>query len=691
MLKSTQPDSQMTTSLRFRLLLATFAAVLLAAIIPGAASADAPGEITVEGHGYGHGRGLGQYGALGYALDHGWTYEQILDHFYSNTTFGDAVPNDDILVWLQAMDDQPLHMTSASPFTVGGIDFLGGQSAKVTMLGVDSFEIARAPNCDEAFTVEASGVPGTPGRSDHPFVEAVSSVVEPGDSLSDMIVLCHSNRAYRGALRLVEKNGFAFVVNRVPLESYLLGVVPQEVAAIWGGLGEGAGMAALRAQAVAARSYALALAASRPDIPGGFASDTCDSQSCQVYGGAWLDGLPLDNGPSRATTTTAVAETAGRVRRHDDQRIAFAEFASSTGGWTAPLSEGNAFPAVIDDGDIVDRNPNSTWEVTISRSAIESRWPELGTLQRIDVTARNGFGDWGGRVRGIRLTGSAASVDIAITKWGNDVFRQAFGLKSDWYQFPDFVTPPDVESGFWVVKADGTVLAFGDAVHYGDMSGVTLNKAIVSMTPTRTGLGYWLVATDGGVFAFGDAVFHGSAGQIALNEPIVDMAATADGNGYWLAAADGGIFAYGNAEFLGSMGAVQLRQPMVGMEPTATGHGYWLVASDGGVFAFGDAAFHGSTGAIVLAEPIKSMTASADGSGYWFVASDGGVFAFGGATYHGSRAGRFNRGSVVSMAVTATGLGYWIVTETGTSYPYGDAPDFVSSVAGPGVVDVAVL
>ena len=42
-----------------------------------------------DGHGYGHGVGLSQWGAYGYAL-HGWTYDRILAHYYTGTTLGPA-------------------------------------------------------------------------------------------------------------------------------------------------------------------------------------------------------------------------------------------------------------------------------------------------------------------------------------------------------------------------------------------------------------------------------------------------------------------------------------------------------------------------------------------------------------------------------------------------------------------------
>src|SRR3978361_2160102 len=44
--------------------------------------------VDIRGHGWGHGRGLGQYGALGYALDEGWNHTQILDHYYGGTVAG---------------------------------------------------------------------------------------------------------------------------------------------------------------------------------------------------------------------------------------------------------------------------------------------------------------------------------------------------------------------------------------------------------------------------------------------------------------------------------------------------------------------------------------------------------------------------------------------------------------------------
>ena len=488
-------------------------------------------------------------------------------------------------------------------------------------------------------------------------------------------------RAYRSMLGLVEIGGLAYTFNRIPLEQYLRGVVPRESPAWWGGVGGGKGIAALEAQAVAARSYAMALASSR--LSRGFFTDACDTTACQVYGGAWVNGLPLDHTSIYAASSAAILATAGLVRLRGDGSVALTEFASSTGGWTAPLSESSGYPDVEDLGDSISLNPVHEWSTTIARSDIEAKYPSIGNLIRIDVTKRNGLGQFGGRTRHLTLVGTAGNHQIDIANWGGDSFRRAFGLRSDWYRFPDFVA-----GGFWVAKTNGSVLALGSAVHYSDASGQTLGSPVAAMAVTPTGRGYWLVTVGGDVYAYGDAAYIGAMSGLALNAPIVGLAAHPDGNGYWLTASDGGVFAFGSAAFYGSMGDVALNKPVVGMEATSSGNGYWLVAADGGIFAFGDATFHGSTGHLRLNQPITSMTIAPGGGGYWFVAKDGGVFSFGNATFHGSRGNRTNRRPIAGMAVTTTGGGYWLVMDDGTSFPFGDAPDYVSNTAGPTVVAI---
>ncbi len=235
------------------------------------------------------------------------------------------------------------------------------------------------------------------------------------------------------------------------------------------------------------------------------------------------------------------------------------------------------------------------------------------------------------------------------------------------------VTPDG--GGYWLTDDLGAVFAYGDAVVYGSLTGVKLDKPIVGMASTPTGKGYWLVGADGGIFCFGDAAFDGSTGSVQLVQPIVGLAPDDQSGGYRFVASDGGVFDF-NAPFYGSTGGVALVQPVVGMAATPTGKGYWLVASDGGIFSFGDADFHGSLGGVQLAQPIVGMAATPTGKGYWLVASDGGIFSFGDAVFHGSLGGLALPAPIVGMAPSPTGNGYWMVGQTGNVYNFGDAKSF---------------
>ena len=60
-------------------------ALAVGAIKAGAARAGTA--LIVTGHGWGHGVGMSQWGAYGYAL-HGWKYQRILSHYYPGTRMG---------------------------------------------------------------------------------------------------------------------------------------------------------------------------------------------------------------------------------------------------------------------------------------------------------------------------------------------------------------------------------------------------------------------------------------------------------------------------------------------------------------------------------------------------------------------------------------------------------------------------
>jgi SpoIID/LytB domain protein len=375
-------------------------------LLPGAAPSYPSANVELVGHGWGHGRGLGQWGSYGYSADKGWSHEQILDHYYGGTTMGSQgdLPMSVQLTKFTGRD--AIAYQPRGTAVVPGAAPWSMYSVRVVRIASNRFEVYGGPDCDGPWTlVNTLDGPiridggAQPSTTDH---DALLRACEP-DGIQ---------RWLRGTLRVVDSGG-SVMVNDVPTEQYLRGVVPRESPASWGSTG---GMAALRSQAVAARSYATA--ESRSTL-----WKTCDTTACQVYWGVkMLQGstlTPLEH----ANTDQAIAQTAGLIRRLSSGAVARTEFSSSTGGWTA----GGTFPSVIDEGD--SRSPYHDWTHSIPVSQIESKYPTLGTLLSVDVTQRNGIGDFGGRVQNLVLRGSAANVNLT-----GAAFQSAFGTRSTWFQ-----------------------------------------------------------------------------------------------------------------------------------------------------------------------------------------------------------------------------------------------------------------
>ena len=253
-------------------------------------------------------------------------------------------------------------------------------------------------------------------------------------SFSDLVAVCEPTgkvRSYRGLIRAINgTDGENRTVNEVPIEHYLRAVIAKEMSPSWASAGGGKGAQALQAQAVAARSYGLA--SNRYSY-----AKTCDLD-CQFYqGAAYRTSVSTGyNQVEYPSTDAAVLATAGVVRRVGDASgiIALTMFAASNGGWTStvvgtPAASANMpFPAVIDEGDATALNPRHNWIATISGATISAKYPTIGTFLSITILARNGFGEWGGRVTSLRVNGTAGSVTVT-----GDSFRSAFGLTSTWF------------------------------------------------------------------------------------------------------------------------------------------------------------------------------------------------------------------------------------------------------------------
>jgi hypothetical protein len=389
----------------------------------------------------------------------------------------------------------------------------------------------------------------------------------------------------------------------------------------------------------------------------------------------------------------AAFATQGQVMKTNTSgTVATTQYSASSGGY----STGIQFPPVPDAGDAICLpglcNPNHSWMVRVPVSSIESAYPQIGTLNSLTVSQRNGLGDLGGRAEQVTIAGTSSTTTDSGANFASNL-----GLKSNWFGVSSL--PSGGVGGYWLNAPDGGVFSFGNAQFHGSTGGIHLNMPVVGLAATHDSAGYWEVASDGGIFTFGDARFVGSVPGIlnpgeTLNQPVVGMAPTPDGGGYWIVAADGGVFCFGDAPFEGSVPGVlkpgqSLNKPIVGIVPTRDGLGYWLVAADGGVFAFGDAGFVGSLGGSPPPTPIVGVAPTADNGGYWLLEADGVPHPFGDAPavgVNGSSPGPGSRNSsMTALVADGTGGGFDAVDASGQVFAYGDAPwfgDVSSSVNG---------
>lgn len=249
--------------------------------------------------GPGHGRGMSQVGAFDSALD-GWAAERILDHYYPGATLGKVSPTT-VGVRLLAQDDSTLDAYAGAGLRVAGKMLPPGQVAHLTALPDGGAKVVVTVGCDGAVLWETTTV--------DPWIYPVNP--RPNRPAAEHLTLCGGS-AYRGALGVALENGAARTVNRVDVEDYLLGVVPAEVQANW--VDKGAAEA-VRAQAIAARSYALA--EHRHPY-----AQTCDTTDCQVYPGTAKEDPRAGD---------AIASTAGMVLLRDG-RILRSEYSSAPDG-----------------------------------------------------------------------------------------------------------------------------------------------------------------------------------------------------------------------------------------------------------------------------------------------------------------------------------------------------------------------
>ncbi|MDP9436833.1 MAG: SpoIID/LytB domain-containing protein, partial [Actinomycetota bacterium] len=400
------------------------------ALLPAPATAEevverpADGVLVVEGHGWGHGRGMSQWGAQG-AASLGRTADEITSAYYPGTARA-VLPDSPVRVWLSGDEGRDTVVSAAA-----GLRATDAASGVHAVLPAGPSRWRVVPDATGLQLQSLTGGAWTPqalaGR-----VSLAGPVRFDGPVVTRVVFPGGASRDYRGSVSAVRRGTGLLTVVSLGLEDYLLGVVPREASSGWR-------PAALQAQAIAARSYS---AYKRDRVRAGALYDICDSTACQVFGGTRLvsaSGRVTELEP--ASTSEAVRATRGVVRTWQGRPV-LAEFSSSNGGH----STAGHVPYLVarpDPWDGAVANPVHSWTARLPVTALERRFPALGALQRLRVTARDGGGAWGGRVRTVVLEGSRGSV----TTTGAAVYAAAAwpgtggGLRSSWWRVRPSVPP----------------------------------------------------------------------------------------------------------------------------------------------------------------------------------------------------------------------------------------------------------
>jgi SpoIID/LytB domain protein len=356
-------------------------AILIA--LATAAGASASPVFVLKGHGWGHGVGMSQYGALGRAAA-GMGYKDILGFYYDGTKIGQTSRHKIRVLLTEGRSSVTLRSSEA--FKVGDKTLARFTDWKLVPAG------------DGKVRVVGKGKFASPATA-KPSANAFLRV----DGLR-----------YRGNLKIHNRGGSLAVVNVLGLQGYLYSVVPREMPSSFPG-------EALKAQAVAARGYGVRAARATW-------FDIYDDTRDQVYG-----GLDYSSGEDPASTE-AVRATAGEVLKFGGDVIS-AFFSSSNGGRTAASVDtwGGSLPYLVSKADSFDlnaSNPNRSWRVVLSARALRNRLGASRTPADAVVTSRKS-----GRIDRVRLERGSWTNTVPASGLGPEYFRSALGLRSSRFDF----------------------------------------------------------------------------------------------------------------------------------------------------------------------------------------------------------------------------------------------------------------
>ncbi len=468
--------------------------VTTSSVVDGASGATASHlrritNVTLVGHGWGPGVGLGQWGAFGYAVRYHFGYERILNRYYGGTVARDLAttgqpenPTVSVLVnenmnQAQTTGYDPI-VTASTTFSVtsqGGAPVISTTTTTTTTtlpatttttlpgstttlvptttlaptttvppaptslsvpagsaidlrLNADgTWNAYEAPTCATAALAPTTTPPVATG-----LINPVVASVTPATTVSKLLVLCRHDgvdESVRGTIEGYNRSGYERTLNLLPLESYLDGVVPSESPASWGN--DGSLLGAPQGEPWGFQALEAQAVAARGYV------------MAYIQNGGWngyasicdTTSCQVYSGATYETvlTTLAVTKTAGEVRvvPTTPTKVADTRFYASSGGYTAP----GAFPAVRDLGDVcvvpgspTQCNPNHTWRITLTGVQIQGHYRSIGRLLTVHISARNGLGKNGGRALKIVLRGKRATKTVSA-----NAFAAAMGLNSDWF------------------------------------------------------------------------------------------------------------------------------------------------------------------------------------------------------------------------------------------------------------------
>ena len=232
--------------------------------------------------------------------------------------------------------------------------------------------------------------------------EAVNIAAEDG-------VVVFGERKYRRQLELTATSKGIRVVNILPLDEYLYGVLPNEIYPSWP-------EEALKTTAVASRSFTLASISGKHSAHG---FDVCNNTHCQMYRGM---------GTEYASTNKAVDDTKGQVLTYNGKIIS-AMYSANNGGycegteniWSAKL------PYYVSKPDPY--TPEDVWKVSFTASEVneklKARGKDIGDIKRIVVekVAESG------RVTKLTIVGTNGKYTLE-----KDSIRSLFGLRSTMFE-----------------------------------------------------------------------------------------------------------------------------------------------------------------------------------------------------------------------------------------------------------------